>query len=225
MKKPILTIAATGNAHKLGEFREILSSGDCSFSVVSAKDMGVLSLPEETGSTFAENARIKAEAVFQCVKDACRDRKFVVIADDSGLTVDALGGAPGIYSARYAFLSEAGVPVQTGDAADEANVAKLLENLRQVPSGQRGAAFVCAIAAITETGELLQAEGRFSGEITFAPAGRNGFGYDPVLFVPEYGCTVAELDPAVKNAMSHRGQALREAAGLLNRFYQEKVVG
>lgn len=215
----ITIIAATGNVHKLEEFQQILSGGSYPVRVVSAKAMGAGDLPEETGDTFRANARLKAQAIYDALREKMTGR-FVVMADDSGLAVDALQGAPGIYSARYALLSPEGLPTQEGDATDEQNVAKLLREMEGVPEGKRQAAFVCAIAALTEDGKWLETEGVLSGEIARMPSGTNGFGYDPVLFVPAYGCTVAELDASAKNAMSHRGQALRAWTTLLADHYR-----
>ena len=192
--------AATGNAGKLRELRRILEAQG--HEVVSQKELGITIEPEETGTTFAENALIKAETI-------CKASGLPTIADDSGLCVDALDGAPGVYSARYCG--------HHGD--DEANNDKLLENMKDVPAGQRGAKFVAAVCFILPTGQHLTCRGECPGRVAFERlAGDYGFGYDP-LFVPddqparavEAGekLTSAQMEPAEKNAISHRGKALR----------------
>lgn len=148
---------------------------------------------EENGRTFLENAFIKARTISDFTG-------MMVIADDSGLEVDSLGGRPGIYSARYA-----------GDeATDEENIRKLLCEMGPVPEGKRGAAFRCVLVLYRTDGTFETFEGTLRGSITREPSGNEGFGYDPVFFVPEYMVTVAELDPAVKNRISHRGKAFTQ---------------
>jgi XTP/dITP diphosphohydrolase len=150
---------------------------------------------DEDGQTFAENARKKALSL-------AKELGVWVVADDSGLCVDALDGRPGVWSARYAGE----------DATDEANVAKLLEELGDVADADRGAEFVCTIVLASEEGVLVETKGTCRGRITRAPRGENGFGYDPVFLYPEFAATFAEVSADAKNSVSHRGQALREFA-------------
>lgn len=218
----LLIIAATNNKHKLVEFKEIFSSAaDGNAQVMALTDAvknfsdgnSLYGDPEETGTTFAANAFIKAAALYDFLGDALRvkqDSDILIVADDSGLCVSALGGAPGVYSARYA--SENGE-----NATDSDNVEKLLHEMENIPDEKRQAAFVCAVAGILIKPNLpeyilLTAEGNMPGVIARETHGDNGFGYDPVLFLPEYGKCVAELTPEEKNTISHRGQALRRLA-------------
>lgn len=218
----LLIIAATNNKHKLIEFKEIFSSAaDGNAQVMALTDAvknfsdgnSLYGDPEETGTTFAANAFIKAAALYDFLGDALRakqDSEILIVADDSGLCVSALGGAPGVYSARYA--SENGE-----NATDSDNVEKLLHEMENIPDEKRQAAFVCAVAGILIKPNLpeyilLTAEGNMPGVIARETHGDNGFGYDPVLFLPEYGKCVAELTPEEKNTISHRGQALRRLA-------------
>lgn len=193
-------IIATHNAHKLVEISRILEP--LGIEAVTDRELGI-ELPEveETGTTFAENAYIKAAS-------ACEFSGLPAIADDSGLAVDALDGAPGVYSARYAGE----------DATDEERNMKLLDELRDVPQGERQARFVSAICCVFPNGDTLHTEGVVEGEIAFAPAGENGFGYDPLFLVGDR--TTAEMSPAEKDAISHRGRALTafsaELAAYLN---------
>ena len=181
-------VLASKNPHKLREMETILSQ--LGLEVVLESDVGVDVDVEETGTTFAENALLKARAVMEA-------SGMAAIADDSGLMVDALGGAPGVYSARYGHLD-----------SDQTRTAYLLHNLEQVPAGERSARFVSAIACVLPDGRTVTAQGSCEGEILFAPRGENGFGYDPVFYVPELGKTFAEAAPDEKNAVSHRGRAL-----------------
>ena len=162
--------------------------------------------PEETGRTFAENARQKALYYARATGLWC-------LADDSGLIVDALDGEPGVRSARYA--AERFAPGAGRSQRDAANTAKLLEALRDVPDEARTARFICHLALAEPGRVLLEATGAVEGVIARAPAGQNGFGYDPVFFVPRLGRTAAELPPERKNEISHRGQAVRRFARLL----------
>ena len=188
---------ATSNKGKLREFRQVLEP--LGYEVTDISDLGLGDI-EETGSTFAANAEIKTLAAFK----AC-DGKDAVVADDSGIVVDALDGAPGIHSARYA-----GIP-QTGEAQDAANRFKLLEALKEVPIGERSARFVASLALRLPGEEQTHFfEGTFEGEIGFEEAGDNGFGYDSIFLVDGGACTSAELSPDAKNARSHRGEALRK---------------
>ncbi len=183
-------VLASGNAGKLKEFAALLA--DLSLQVVPQRELGVEDVPE-TGLTFVENALIKA-------RHACRVTGLPALADDSGLIVDALGGAPGLYSARYA-----GSPTD-----DDANNSKLLDALREVPAGQRSARFYAVIVLLRhpEDPQPLIAEGSWEGEITTAPRGSGGFGYNPVFLDPVHGLTAAQMEPALKNTLSHRGKAL-----------------
>ncbi|MHB8515988.1 MAG: RdgB/HAM1 family non-canonical purine NTP pyrophosphatase [Dehalococcoidia bacterium] len=201
--RPRLVIG-TNNPGKLREFRELLEG--CGFELVTPRALGVPFDPEETGSTFEENATLKAVA-------AVRATGCVALADDSGLEVDALGGRPGIFSARYAGDGRT-------DAAlsDEDRVRLVLDEMRGVAEDRRGARFRCVIAIATLDGEVRTVDGVFEGRIGDAPRGEHGFGYDPIFVVPELGMTSAELPPAEKNAMSHRGQAARKARELLRQM-------
>ena len=193
-------IAATHNKNKLREFGEIFGC-----DVHSASDLGVTTDPEENGKTFSENSKIKATAIYDelITKENLPEGNFWVIADDSGLCVDALDGAPGVYSARYASTDG-------HNATDEENVIKLLKELENVKEEDRKAAFVCAITAINRKGEIYTEEGYLKGYIAYEPAGNGGFGYDPVMYIKNKGKTVAEMTPDEKNAISHRGQALKK---------------
>lgn len=188
MKRLVL---ASSNIGKLREFNALL--GGLEFEVLPQSQFNV---PEaaETGLSFVENAILKARNATECTR-------LPALADDSGLEVDALDGAPGIYSARYAGAG----------ASDEGNLRKLLAELRDIPEAMRTARFQCVIAFLRHARDPmpLLAQGTWEGRILFEPAGTNGFGYDPVFFVPTHGCSSAELDPSVKNALSHRAQALR----------------
>ncbi|MDA0803241.1 MAG: RdgB/HAM1 family non-canonical purine NTP pyrophosphatase [Planctomycetota bacterium] len=193
---------ATSNPHKVEEVVAVLEL--VGVEVISLANLASeFPEPEETGETFAENARIKAVAyAAMCGMHA--------LADDSGLSVDALGGAPGVQSARYAGVGT------TRAERDAANNAKLLAALTGVPEGQRSARFVCAMCLAAPDGSILaEAEGTFEGAIGFAPRGSNGFGYDPLLELPGEGRTSAELSPQEKNARSHRGAATRAMADSL----------
>ncbi len=188
MQKVVL---ATGNAGKVRELAHLLAG--FGLDVVAQTELGVESA-EETGLTFIENAILKA-------RHAAAVTGLPAIADDSGLAVDFLGGAPGIYSARYAGA----------DASDQENLDKLLVALKDVPLGQRGAQFHCVLVYMrhAEDPTPLVCHGSWAGEITFAEAGEGGFGYDPIFYVPELGKTAAELTREEKSAVSHRGLALK----------------
>lgn len=190
-------LVATQNPGKAGEFRALLAPLDARLCFPPELDLQI-EVPED-GATFADNARQKARAYE-------RVSNLLTLADDSGLEVDALGGAPGIYSARYA----------SGHDADR--VAVLLAQLRGVPWERRTARFRCVIAIVTPTGELYNAEGVCEGLIAFEPAGRGGFGYDPVFYLPEYNCTMAELPQEEKNRISHRARAVEAALPTLRRL-------
>ena len=183
-------VLASGNPGKLAELRQLLEGGRHALRPQS--EFGVADV-EETGLTFGENALLKA-------RHAARETGLPALADDSGLCVDALGGAPGLYSARYAGVH--------GDAAG--NIERLLRELEDVPDALRTARFHCVLVVLrhAEDPRPLVAVGSWSGRILRAPRGAGGFGYDPVFLDPENACSAAELDPAIKNAISHRGRAL-----------------
>ena len=190
---------ATGNANKLQEIRMILEGSG--FSVISMREAGLYPDIVEDGSTFMENALIKARTV---MKMSGR----MAMADDSGLVIDYLDGEPGIYSARY--MGE--------DTSYEIKNRELIRRLEGVPDEKRTARFVCAAACVCPDGTVLRCEGVMEGRIAFEPAGANGFGYDPIFYLPEYGCTSAQLSPEEKNRISHRGKALRAMKELLERY-------
>ena len=191
-------VIASNNAHKVAEIEQALDFPGWKF--VTLREAGLVSDPEETGSTFEENARIKAQAAYALAGGSA------VLADDSGLEVDALQGEPGVYSSRYA-----------GDHGnDAANNAKLLANLHEVPAEKRTARFVCVLVFIDENGAETVARGTVEGRIGFAARGDNGFGYDP-LFLPDEldgKTTFAEVSQDRKSAISHRGNALRKLRAL-----------
>lgn len=190
-------VLASGNTGKLREFNAMMA--DLNIEFVRQSEFGVQDA-EETGLTFVENSLLKA-------RNAAQYTGMPAMADDSGIVVDALGGAPGLYSARFAG--------EHGD--DAANNAKLLEALKVVPEAQRTARFYCCIVYLRHANDQLPiiAEASWEGRILFEPSGANGFGYDPLFFVPTHGCSSAELPPDEKNRISHRGQALRKLHALL----------
>lgn len=190
-------VVATGNRDKVKEIREILR--DMDVTVTTMKEAGLAVEPEENGTTFEENAIIKAKAVAEKAAQSEAFRDAVVIADDSGLVIDALNGEPGVYSARY---------LGHETSYREKN-ADLVRRLAGVPDEKRSARFACAIAAVCPDGEVLTAQAVMEGRIGYEERGENGFGYDPILYLPEYGRSCAELDGEEKNAISHRGKALR----------------
>ncbi len=184
-------IIATGNEDKVKEIGEILKDTD--FEAVSMKQAGFTPDIVEDGTTFEENALIKAKAVHALTSGE------YVMADDSGLCIDALGGAPGIYSAR--FCGE--------DSTYEEKFKKIFEMLGGVPEQERTARFVCAIAVVRPDGSSFTVRGEVEGILHEEPKGENGFGYDPIFYVPEFGMTTAQMSPSQKHAISHRGRALR----------------
>ncbi len=184
-------VLASKNPHKLVEISKITEK--FGFDLVLQSELGVDIDVEETGTTFEENSLLKAEAVMKATG-------LPALADDSGIAVDALNGAPGIYSARYGFD-------ETLD--DWGRLLLLLKNTENVPDGQRQAQFVCVISFVTPDGEIIQARGEIHGELTREPAGDNGFGYDPIFFYPPLGKTTAELTSEEKNQVSHRANALK----------------
>ncbi|RKM60492.1 RdgB/HAM1 family non-canonical purine NTP pyrophosphatase [Butyrivibrio sp. CB08] len=203
-------VFATGNKDKMREIREILGGLDA--EILSMKEAGVFEDVVEDGTTFAENAAIKASAIYKLLEEKDPDMagQTVVLADDSGLEVDYLGGEPGIYSARY--LGK--------DTPYSEKNRIIIERLAGAEGEERSARFVCAIAACLPGGKMLSTIGKMEGRIGFEIAGENGFGYDPIFFLPEYGKTSAEISPEEKNAISHRGKALREMAGLLEEAFK-----
>lgn len=190
-------ILASKNQHKLTELSAILSQ--LGFEIALESEYGLNIDVEETGTTFEENSFLKADAVMKA-------SGLPVLADDSGLMVDALDGAPGVYSARYGHK-----------ASDKERTAYLLENMKDVPEGKRGAKFVCVITCLFPDGRKIVARGECPGVIARTPHGENGFGYDPVFYLPELGMTYAELPSEQKNAISHRARALQDFC----RKYQE----
>ena len=192
-------ILASNNKSKMREFRELLAGTDA--ETVSQRDAGCDFEVEETGTAFEENAFLKANAVMQAT--GC-----IAVADDSGLVVDALNGEPGIYSARYGYGHE---------ASDEARNEYLLERLGD--EKQRSARFVCCICCCLPDGNTITARGECEGEILDAPRGSNGFGYDPLFRPLGYDVSMAELSADEKNAISHRGKAMREFIEKFKRYY------
>ena len=189
-------VLASSNKGKLREVREILEGS--ALSVIPLSETGFTDEIEETGETFAENAYIKAAAV-------ARALRLPVLGDDSGLEIDALGKEPGVRSARFMGRE---TPYSVKNAA-------LLEKLEGVPDEQRTARFVCAMALVYPDGTSLQVQETMEGRIAHESRGENGFGYDPIFFLPQYGQTSAEISPEEKNAISHRGKALRKMAALI----------
>lgn len=191
-------IFATGNENKMREIRMILK--DLGMEILSQKEAGIKADVVEDGKTFEENALIKAKEIARIAREDPDYRDSVVLADDSGLEIDYLNKEPGIYSARY--MGE--------DASYDIKNQALLERLSGVPDEKRTARFVCAIAAAFPDGTSEVVRGTMEGIIGYEAAGENGFGYDPIFFLPEYGCTSAELSPEKKNELSHRGEGLRK---------------
>jgi XTP/dITP diphosphohydrolase len=189
-------LIATNNHGKILEFQALLKG--IPFELVNPSDLNFKLDVEESGSTYEANAKIKALAFSKA-------SGLISMADDSGLEVDALDGAPGIHSARYAGPK----------AADINKVDLLLSKLKGIPEAKRTARFRCVIAIAQPNGQVLVCGGKCEGRITFEPKGRQGFGYDPVFYFPELGKTMAELPEEVKNSISHRGNAAREAVNLL----------
>jgi len=200
MTLPDRIVLASGNPGKVREIRRIL--GEFGVEIVPQTELGVGDA-DETGSSFVENALIKA-------RHAADLTGLPAIADDSGLVVDALGGRPGVYSARYSGV----------DATDDSNIDKLLQELAGVRDERRTAAFhCCAVYESADDSTSLVAEGRWAGKILEQRRGTEGFGYDPVFFDPECGRTAAELGPELKNARSHRGKALTALADMMRQHY------
>ena len=183
-------VLASKNKHKLVEIKQITDKFD--MELVLQSELGVDLDVEENGTTFEENSFIKAEAVMKATG-------LPALADDSGIAVDALNGEPGIYSARYGFDES---------LDDWGRLELLLKNTEHVPDGQRQAQFVCVITMVTPEGQTIQARGEIHGELLRAPAGENGFGYDPIFYYPPAGMSTAEMSAEEKNKVSHRANAL-----------------
>lgn len=197
MKKRV--IFATGNAHKMDEIRMILEG--LGMGILSMKEAGIDMDIVEDGSTFEENAEIKATAISKLLPED------IIMADDSGLEIDYLDKAPGIYSARFGGY----------DTSYDIKNQMLLDKLEGVPKEKRTARFVCAIAAAFPDGTVETVRGTMEGYIGYKIAGENGFGYDPIFCMDEYGCSTAEMTPEQKNEVSHRGNALRAMREILKR--------
>lgn len=197
MEKKI--IFATGNENKMKEIRMILA--DLGMPILSMKEAGIVVDVEENGTTFEENAMIKATEIAKLTENC------IVLADDSGLEIDYLNKEPGIYSARYAGV----------DTSYDIKNQLLLDRLEGVPDEKRTARFVCAVAAAFPDGSTEVVRGTIEGIIGHKIAGENGFGYDPIFYLPEYGCTTAELSPEKKNELSHRGNALRAMRAIMEK--------
>jgi XTP/dITP diphosphohydrolase len=200
----VKVLIATRNPGKMREYESLLAdvpAGGVPVEWVNLDDVGIDLEVEETGGSFEANARLKAAAY----ADASG---LLTLADDSGLAVDALGGEPGVRSARYAGP----------DATDRDRYLKLLRALEGLPPGDRAARFVCVVAIATPGGEVYTAEGDVKGRINFEPKGSNGFGYDPVFYIPGLRMTMAQLDESIKNRVSHRAAALQNAKPALARL-------
>ncbi len=195
-------VFATGNQNKMKEIRMILA--DLGMEILSMKEAGVDIDVVEDGKTFEENAMIK---VCEIAKYLPND---IVLADDSGLEIDYLNKEPGIYSARYAGV----------DTSYDIKNNLLLSRLEGVPDEKRTARFVCAVAAAFPDGGTEVVRGTIEGRIGYEIKGNNGFGYDPIFFVPEYNCTTAEMEPELKNELSHRGRALRSMREIMEKKYE-----
>lgn len=205
--KAMKIIFATGNEGKMREIREILR--DMDVEILSMKEAGIEIDIEENGSTFEENAEIKARAVAAAVRTGEMPDDIIVLADDSGLEIDALHKEPGIYSARY--LGE--------DTPYSVKNKNLIDRLEGVPDNKRTARFVCAIAAVLPGGESIVSRGVIEGRIDYEEKGSNGFGYDPIFYVPEFCATTAQLSAAEKNRVSHRARALEAMKEELKRRF------
>ncbi len=205
MSVPQTILFATGNGHKIREVGATLRPLGVAVTGLDSLGLGVPE-PVEDGRTFTDNALLKARAYA-----AATGR--IVLAEDSGLVVDALGGAPGVHSARYSGRSG------PRSVVDPANNQRLLQEMRGIPDEQRSARFVCVMALCDPHRALIVARGAVEGRIAHAPAGRNGFGYDPLFFLSDRGRTTAELSPEQKNAISHRGQAARRLLAAMREMW------
>lgn len=198
-------IFATGNANKMKEIRMILA--DLGMEILSMKEAGIDVDVVEDGDTFEANALIKAKAIAEVAKE--RGMEAIVLADDSGLEIDYLNKEPGIYSARYAG----------SNTSYDIKNSILLARMKGVADEDRTARFVCAIAAAFPDGEDAVVRGTMEGLISYEIAGENGFGYDPIFYLPECGCTSAEISPEKKNELSHRGKGLRLMRAVMEKKY------
>lgn len=203
-------IFATGNAHKMIEIRMILE--DLGMEILSQKEAGITADVVEDGKTFEENALIKATKIAEAAANMPKYKNAVVLADDSGLEIDYLNKEPGIYSARY--MGE--------DTSYDIKNQNLIDRLDGVPDEKRTARFVCAIAAAFPDGSSEVVRGTMEGIIGYEIAGENGFGYDPIFYLPEYGCTSAQLVPEKKNELSHRGEGLRKMRKILEKKLESR---
>lgn len=203
-------IFATGNAHKMIEIRMILE--DLGMEILSQKEAGITADVVEDGKTFEENALIKATKIAEVAANMPKYKNAVVLADDSGLEIDYLNKEPGIYSARY--MGE--------DTSYDIKNQNLIDRLDGVLDEKRTARFVCAIAAAFPDGSSEVVRGTMEGIIGYEIAGENGFGYDPIFYLPEYGCTSAQLAPEKKNELSHRGEGLRKMRKILEKKLESR---
>lgn len=201
-------VFATGNEHKMVEIRMILA--DLGMEILSQREAGITADVVEDGTTFEENAQIKASEIAKVAHQMPGLEEAIVLADDSGLEIDYLNKEPGIYSARY---------MGTDTPYDVKNQA-LIDRLAGVPDEQRTARFVCAIAAAFPDGTCEVVRGTMEGRIGYEIAGANGFGYDPIFYLPEYQCTSAQLSPEKKNELSHRGEGLKKIRVILEKKYE-----
>lgn len=201
-------VFATGNEHKMVEIRMILA--DLGMEILSQREAGITADVVEDGTTFEENAQIKATEIAKVAHKMPGLEEAIVLADDSGLEIDYLNKEPGIYSARY---------MGTDTPYDVKNQA-LIDRLAGVPDEQRTARFVCAIAAAFPDGTCEVVRGTMEGRIGYEIAGANGFGYDPIFYLPEFRCTSAQLSPEKKNELSHRGEGLKKIRVILEKKYE-----
>lgn len=203
-------IFATGNKNKMIELRMILADLGC--KILSQKEAGIQADVVEDGQTFEENALIKATTIADIARKMPEYKNAVVLADDSGLEIDALNKEPGIYSARY--MGE--------DTSYDIKNQALIDRLEGVPDEKRTARFVCAIAAALPDGSTEVVRGTMEGRIGYEITGENGFGYDPIFYLPQFGCSSAELEPEKKNELSHRGEGLRKMRKVLEEKLESK---
>ena len=203
-------IFATGNKNKMIEIRMILADLGC--KILSQKEAGIQADVVEDGQTFEENALIEATTIADIARKMPEYKNAVVLADDSGLEIDALNKEPGIYSARY--MGE--------DTSYDIKNQALIDRLEGVPDEKRTARFVCAIAAALPDGSTEVVRGTMEGRIGYEITGENGFGYDPIFYLPQFGCSSAELEPEKKNELSHRGEGLRKMRKVLEEKLESK---
>ena len=203
-------IFATGNKNKMIEIRMILADLGC--KILSQKEAGIQADVVEDGQTFEENALIKATTIADIARKMPEYKNAVVLADDSGLEIYALNKEPGIYSARY--MGE--------DTSYDIKNQALIDRLEGVPDEKRTARFVCAIAAALPDGSTEVVRGTMEGRIGYEITGENGFGYDPIFYLPQFGCSSAELEPEKKNELSHRGEGLRKMRKVLEEKLESK---